>query len=586
MPTAVTHAAVATATTERYLAWGQLATGTSLLLAWGGQVLSGESWFDAAIIASGTLLAVLGAVALLVPAPVRSRLGTASRHIEPAVFGGLLVAGPDEDTGYVLALAMIMLILAALRGRSAHRVSLVVVVVAEVIRQALHPVVGDPVEPVETVVGLGLALGVSVALGRLVEQVRQSEAEARRSEAATAAALAEAERAAIQLDVMHRVVVSTLGTDETTALDRIVTEIASYLDVPAVTVFLTTPDGRPYIAATSDPTVSETDRVSPVADGPFVGGALGRALDGHPARSTPAELDAQASSDLPWRGDVTVDPLRRANGTVVGALACATAADRVFTDTEVRTIGRFADQASLAIEAARALDREADLAAQYRELDRLKTDFVAITSHELRTPLTTVLGVVETMRQRLHDIEATDLERLVTALGRQAHRLSRLVDDLRTVSRVDAGTLTTLVRPTDVGAVVHEAVQGMPDLDVRLEVAVGLPKAVADPDRLIQVMTNLLANGEQHGAGPVHVSVDTDASHVVVQVWDEGPGIPGDRRDDVFDRFVRLGDTDSHSRGTGLGLAIARELTEAMHGSIEVVDRGSHTAFEVRLAAT
>ena len=76
---------------------------------------------------------------------------------------------------------------------------------------------------------------------------------------------------------------------------------------------------------------------------------------------------------------------------------------------------------------------------------------------------------------------------------------------------------------------------------------------------------------------------EDDGDGVVVRVWDDGPGIPADRRDDVFDRFVRLGDTRSHSRGSGLGLAIARELTEAMGGSIDVVDLHGRGAFEVRL---
>ncbi|MBW3550997.1 MAG: HAMP domain-containing histidine kinase, partial [Proteobacteria bacterium] len=143
----------------------------------------------------------------------------------------------------------------------------------------------------------------------------------------------------------------------------------------------------------------------------------------------------------------------------------------------------------------------ADLADRYRELDRLKTDFVAITSHELRTPLTTVLGAIETMRQRMDELDRDELHRLVEALSRQAQRLSRLVDDLRTVSRVDAGTLHTYNRPTDVGRVVQDAVAGLLDLDVDVALGDALPKVLADPDRLEQVVANLLANGGQHGHG-------------------------------------------------------------------------------------
>ena len=266
-------------------------------------------------------------------------------------------------------------------------------------------------------------------------------------------------------------------------------------------------------------------------------------------------------------------------------MACGAPLGRRFSPTEDRTISRFADQMGLAIEAARSLDREADLAARYRELDRLKTDFVAITSHELRTPLTTIVGVIETMRQRLDELGPAETERLVAALGRQAHRLARLVDDLGTVSHVDAGTLVTIPRATDVRAIVTEASAGLPEVEVVLHLDAAVPCADADPDRLLQVVTNLVANGDQHGVPPVHVEVvPGDAGdEVLLHVWDQGDGIPPDRRDEVFDRFVRLGSTETHSRGSGLGLAIARELVVAMGGTIEVVDRDAHTAFEVRL---
>ncbi len=580
----VTAPAASRATAERYLGWGRLAAGASLLLSVATHVIGGYVWFTSMAIAGGTLLVALGVATLLAPTvdPTRTRLVNVVGWAETLTFGALIAAGPDEDAGYILVLAMLMLILAALRGSGPHRRALVVAVGAEALRQALTPVIDQTIDPVESVVGLGLAVAVSGILVRMVELARTSEAAARRSAEAATSALAEAERAAEQLDVMHRVVVSGIGTAESEALQRMVSEVSAYLGVPAATVFMLDDEQRPSVVATTDPHVAARDDVTPVLHGPFLHGSLGRALRGHSSQADAAELAAMARGGLPRHGAIVVHPLRRGDGTVVGALACGTAEPRTFTVTESRTIARFADQMGLAIEAARSLIREADLADRYRELDRLKTDFVAITSHELRTPLTTVLGAIETMRQRLDELDGDDLRRLVDALSRQAQRLSRLVDDLRTVSRVDAGTLHTLNRPTDVARVVQDAVAGLPDLDVEITMDDGLPKVLADPDRLEQVLTNLVANGAQHGQGTIHLAVRQDGDHVGIQVRDDGPGVPLDRREDVFARFVRLGDTNSHSRGTGLGLAIARGLTTAMGGTVAVVDHGGRGVFEVR----
>ena len=573
------------AATERYLGWGRVAAGASLLVALLADVLGGYTWFVVTVAAGGTALLLLGLAALL---PARARphhpaVAALRGWGDMTVFTVLVAAGADEDVGYVVVLLMLMLMLAALRGGRAYRVALVLGTAAEVVRQTLRPVIGMEVDPVESVVGVGLAVAVSAALARMVELARDSEQQALQSADAATAALAEAELAASQLDVLHRVVVSTIGAREATALQKIVAEVATYLRVPAATVFLLDDDGAPRMSATTDEAVAGREDVHPVTRGPFLHGPLGRALEGAASRAGPEELEAMTRAGHPVHGDIVIHPLRRAGGSVVGALACGTAPGRTFTITEVRTMARFADQMSLAIEAARSLDRETDLAAQYRELDRLKTDFIAITSHELRTPLTTVLGVIETMRQRLDELDRGEIARLVAALSRQANRLSRLVDDLSTVSRVDAGTLAIVSRPADVAAVVREAAATLPEIPTHVDVAPELPAAEADPDRLLQVVTNLIANGDQHGQGTVRIEVTAEDQDVVVRVWDEGPGIPVERREEVFERFVRLGETNAHSRGSGLGLAIARELVLAMHGSVHVVDHPAGSAFEVRL---
>ena len=492
------------------------------------------------------------------------RLGTVAAWAETLGLGLLLPAATDEHTAFVILMIVLMSVLASLRdGRRGLVRALSVGIGFEVLRSGLAIVTVDHVHPEESLTGIALAAAVGAVVGHQADLSR--------------ARADHAQDAAAQLDLQRQVVLAGIGAHEEDALTRMATTLAHGLGAASVTIVLRDDDGRPEVVATTDAAIARRSRPEVLPDGP-----LDRTLNrGEVALASPEVLE-QLRHMLPPRGSVSTAPLRRGR-TVIGAL-CIDTPDGIELGPEgLDTIGDLADQMSLVIEAARSYDREADLAAQYRELDRLKTDFIAITSHELRTPLTTVLGVIETMRQRAVELTPDETARLLDALSRQAGRLARLVDDLGTVSHVDAGTLVTIPRPTDVAAVLHDAVSTLPDVPTDVQVVTPLPRVAADPDRLLQVVTNLVVNGDQHGDGVVHVHATDDGDDVVVRVWDDGPGIPPGRREDVFDRFVRLGDTQSHSRGSGLGLAIARELTEAMGGSIDVVDLHGRGVFELRL---
>lgn len=575
-------------TTQRQLGWGRLVAGAALVLSRLAGVISGTPVFDAGLLVAGLVLAILGVVTLAATDSHRpvGRWWPALGGIETAMFGIVLAIGADEDVGYVLAIGLLMLVLAALRSQREHAAALVVAAFAELVRQVSALLGGATPELIESVLGLGVAAAMSTTISRLVDAARQSEVRAQVSADAATAALAEAERAAEQLDVMQGLVAASIGASEDEALQRMVSAVADHLEVPSVTAVLLDSDSRPSVAATTDTAIAARDDVVPVGGGTFRSGPLRRALAGQPTRATENELATQQREGLPAHGDVALHPLVRANGTVVGALVCGTPAGRRLRDTELRTLARFADQISVAIEAARSLDHEADLAARYRELDRLKTDFIAVTSHELRTPLTTILGAVELMQERGTSLDAQATASLVDAVVRQARRLSRLVDDLRTVSMVDAGRLHVHCDRVDVGPVVCDAVRSVPGAVTAVAIDPTVPPVLADAHRLEQVVANLVANGEQHGEGTVHLEVRPGANSTVrLRVWDDGPGIPPNRRDEVFERFVRLAATDAHQRGSGLGLAIARELVVAMGGDIEVVDHGRGSAIEVSLPA-
>ena len=237
-------------------------------------------------------------------------------------------------------------------------------------------------------------------------------------------------------------------------------------------------------------------------------------------------------------------------------------------------IGRLADQVSLVVQAARLRARQEEMLVRLRELDELKSDFVAITSHELRTPLTAVRGFVDVLRRRHTELSVEEVEEYLTIIHIQTDRLIRLVEDLLLISRIEAGKLTFMPHPVNTGHLLIEACQSLGELGARVE-AIAEPDApadlIVDGQRLIQVLTNLLMNAIKFSppASMVQLRVDSRSEGTVTfAVHDQGPGVSTDERDAIFDRFHQTESSAAHSEGAGLGLYIARQLTEAMGGWI------------------
>jgi signal transduction histidine kinase len=227
-----------------------------------------------------------------------------------------------------------------------------------------------------------------------------------------------------------------------------------------------------------------------------------------------------------------------------------------------------------------------------REFDRLKDEFIAIVSHELRTPLTSVYGAAMTLER--HTLDEERQRALLEIIATEAARLSRLLDDILWVSRLDSGRarpFITRVEPLPLTVDVVDA--------TRTHLPVGLsvellhdpvpPDVAADPDKLRQVLVNLIENAVKYThEGRIEVRLDHRDGRVRFSVRDEGPGIPLAQQERIFEKFYRLDPNMTQGvGGTGLGLYICRELIDSMQGEIWVESapgEGSTFSFELPVA--
>jgi len=201
--------------------------------------------------------------------------------------------------------------------------------------------------------------------------------------------------------------------------------------------------------------------------------------------------------------------------------------------------------------------------------NRLKTEFVAIASHELRTPLTTVSGFARVLMSRWDEFSEDERRDFTQRIFTQAARLERLVEDLLTLSRVEAGVLTTHPEVVDIGAALATTAAEMASVgsDIRVSCPDGVA-AMVDPQQLHEILLNYLTNARKYGAEPISVDAACGDEWVEVCVRDAGPGVPADFVPRLFEHFTRVEGNRGGQQGAGLGLAIVAGLAHANHGSV------------------
>ena len=245
----------------------------------------------------------------------------------------------------------------------------------------------------------------------------------------------------------------------------------------------------------------------------------------------------------------------------------------------VRVTPRGAQETRDVADAFNRMAAEVDaVMTELRAEERRKTRFVSDVSHELRTPLTAIRGAAETLLDG--DVDQADAERFLSTIVRESDRLARLANDLLSLQRIEGATGELPLRRIDLAEIASRAVGALaPLLDergIRVKVSGESAKVLGDPDRLQQVVANLVDNASRVSApgSTVRLELQREGRDVGLSVLDDGPGIPDDALPHLFERFFRAQPSrDRSTGGAGLGLSIAKAIVEAHAGRIEVSNR-------------
>lgn len=261
------------------------------------------------------------------------------------------------------------------------------------------------------------------------------------------------------------------------------------------------------------------------------------------------------------------------------------------------TLALLGDDARRAPDGAAMLLCLRDLTEQER-INQMRADFIANASHELRTPLASVLGFVETLQGSARD-DPEARERFLCIMAQQAERMSRLIDDLLSLSRVEMNAHLVPITNVDLGETVRYVVNTLHPLasesDITLELDMQADPSMVrgDRDELVQLLQNLIQNGIKYGrkGGRVLVRMarparrDFEPNRIAVSVTDDGPGIAPEHLPRLTERFYRVDVASSREKGgTGLGLAIAKHIVNRHRGELKIASEpGEGSTFTVLL---
>lgn len=222
--------------------------------------------------------------------------------------------------------------------------------------------------------------------------------------------------------------------------------------------------------------------------------------------------------------------------------------------------------------AAASRARESQARQEAEDARHIKNDFVSMVSHELRTPLTSIAGFAQTLATSWDSLTQEEVAEFLGYISKQSTYLGDLVEDILVIPRLEAGRLRFMEDVFDLGTMIEEVAFLIFPPGGGREASVSIPHGVrahADAKRVQQVVRNLLENARKYGGDQILVEGLTHGEQYVVVVSDNGPGVPDNSTNSIFEHFEQVSKGDSRSSsGIGLGLPIARSLARAMGGDV------------------
>ena len=220
--------------------------------------------------------------------------------------------------------------------------------------------------------------------------------------------------------------------------------------------------------------------------------------------------------------------------------------------------------------------------APIRDLERQRAEFLGLVSHELRTPLAAIKGSVAAVRGAAPALPQAEVDQFFRIIDTQADHMQGLIGNLLDAGRIEAGTLSVDPEPSDVAALVDRArntfLSGGARHTISIDLPPDLPRVMADRQRIVQVLNNLLSNAARHSpeSSPIRVEAARDGTHVAVSVCDQGRGVPPEMLGRLFAKHVAFtgGRAEGGAEAIGLGLAICKGLVEAHGGRIRAESAG------------
>lgn len=271
-------------------------------------------------------------------------------------------------------------------------------------------------------------------------------------------------------------------------------------------------------------------------------------------------------------------PLRTDRG-LVGVVGIESERPEGLAAEERRLLDALLDQAAVAIERIR-LARDIDEARIAAETERLRSALLTSLSHDLKTPLASILGAATALREYKSLYDAAARDELVETIQDEAERMTRFVANLLDMTRIESGDIELRREPTDLGEVVgtalHRVARLLASHRVEVRLAADLPLLNLDGVLFEQVLVNLLDNAAKYSPAGTVISIDgrrLGARRVVLEIRDEGPGIPPEDLGRIFEKFYRARKSDYRRAGTGLGLAICASFVQSLGGAIRAANR-------------